>query len=126
MDKRKRIENLEFRKASYLFEEPKHPSYHIDKWEINRYYGNEDKFIKEQDYYRDPREEYNFVRIHKSCFKHPETSYAIASFVWDDHESVYELHFVGDRPLYLSEKEREIFWQLFEFGEKELNTHNED
>lgn len=126
MDKRKRIDNLEFRKASYLCKEPEHPSYHISKWETNGYYGHEDKYIKDGDYYRDPRDEYNFVRIHKSCFKYPETSYAIASFNWDDHEDIYELHFVGDRPLCLSKEEREIFWQLFEFGEKELNTHNED
>ena len=119
-----RIENLRIRKATYINEEPKHPSYHIEKWETNSYYGNEDKFIKEGEYYMHPDDAYKCIRIHKSCFKHPETCYAIASFNWDDHEEIYELHFISDRPLHLSKEEREIFWQLIEFGEKELNKTN--
>jgi hypothetical protein len=122
----KRIGNLQLRKAVCLGKEPDHVSYHINKWEPNGYYGNEAKFVDEGDYYRYPDDEYNFVRIHKSCFKNPETCYAIASFDWDDHEEIYELRFVGDRPLYLSKEEREIFWQLIELGEKVLNTTHDD
>lgn len=123
----KRIGNLQLRKATYLGKAPERPSYHIEKWEPNGYYGNEEKFIDEGDYYRHPDDAYMCVRIHKSCFKHPETCYSIASFEWDDHEAIYELHFIGDRPLYLSKEEREVFWQLIELGEKELNkTNTED
>lgn len=122
----KRIDNLQLRKATYLGKEPEHVSYHIEKWEPNRYYGNEDKFIIDGNYYRYPDNEYGFVRIHKSCFRHPETCYSIASFDWDDHEGIYELRFVGDRPLDLSKEEREVFWQLIELGEEVLNKHNGD
>lgn len=122
----KRIGNLQLRKATYLGKEPEHVSYHIEKWEPNGYYGNEDKFIDEGDYYRYPDDDYRFVRIHKSCFKHPETCYSVATFEWDDHEEIYELHFVVDRPLHLSKEEREIFWQLIELGEEVLNKSNND
>lgn len=118
----KRIGALQLRKASYLGEEPEHPSYHINKWETNPYYGNEDKFIDHGDYYAYPNEAYACIRIHKSCFKYPETSYAIASFDWDDHEEAYELRFVGDRPVYLTKEEKDIFWDLVEMGYKELNA----
>lgn len=91
----KRIGALQLRKASYLGKEPEHPSYHINKWEVNTYYGNEHMFINEGDYYRYPDDKYISIRINKSCFKHPETSYAVASLEWDDHEGTYELRFVA-------------------------------
>ena len=122
----KRIGALQLRKAPYLGEEPEHPSYHINKWETNPYYGNEDKFVDEGDYYRYPDDAYRCIRIHKSCFKSPESCYSIASFDWDDHEEIYELRFVGDRPIHLSHEEREIFWQLIELGEEVLNKYNND
>ena len=122
----KRIGNLQIRRATYLCKAPEHPSYHIEKWEPNGYYGNEEKFIDEGDYYRYPDDAYMCIRINKSCFKHPEICYSIASFEWDDHEGIYELRFVGDRPLHLSKEEREIFWQLIELGEEVLNKHNDE
>lgn len=121
----KRIGSLQLRKASYLGQEPENPSYHIDKWYPNDYYGNEDKYIDEGDYYRDPRHECGFIRISKSCFKNKEHSFAVAGFVWDEHEECYELHFIGDRPLGLSKDEREIFWELAELGYSELNKRED-
>lgn len=119
----KRIGALQLRKASYLGEEPEHPSYHISKWEANSYFGNEHMFIEEGDYYRYPDDRYASIRINKSCFKHPEVCYTIASFEWDDHEEAYELRFTCDRPLYLTKEEKDIFWDLAEEGYKELNKH---
>lgn len=119
----KRIGALQLRKASYLGEEPEHPSYHIDKWEPNTYYGNEDKFVDMGDYYTYPDNRYIDIRISKSCFKHPENSYAVASFDYDDHEEAYELRFVSDRPVYLTHDEKDIFWDLVEMGYKDLNKH---
>lgn len=119
----KRIGALQLRKASYLGQEPEHPSYHINKWETNPYYGNEDKFVDCGDYYAYPDNDYLSIRISKSRFKHPETCYAVAAFVWDDHEEAYELRFVDDRPVYLTKEEKDIFWDLVEMGYKELNKY---
>lgn len=119
----RRIDNLHLRKASYLGEEPEHPSYHIDRWEPNGYYGNEHLYIKDGDYYRYKEPEYSNCRIHKDCFKNPEVCYAIASF---DYDEDYELHFIGDRPLGLNEEEREIFWKLIKLGYETLNKDYED
>ena len=54
---RKRIENLEFSPASYLLPKekwPENPSWHIDYWYPNGYYGRESEFIKEGDWYLYP------------------------------------------------------------------------
>jgi hypothetical protein len=119
-----RIGNLEFRKATYLCEEPEHPSYHIDYWYPNADYGTEKEYNIDETgewYYK---EDFS-CRKHKSCFKYPESCFAIASFDYDKHEDFYELHFIGDRPKCLSEKEREIFWELFLYGNEALNNSYE-
>ena len=119
----KRIGALQLRKASYLGKEPEHPSFHINKWEPNSYYGNEHMFVDMGDYYTYPDDKYASIHISKGCFKHPETSYAVASFDWNDREEAYELRFVSDRPVYLTKEEKDIFWDLAEMGYKELNKH---
>ena len=118
----KRIGSIGFRKATYIGEEPEHPSYHIDRWHPNPDYGRENEYIKDGDWYRHP-DFHNYMK-HKDCFKHPESCYAIARFVWDDHEEIYELHFVGDRPSELNKDERDVFWEIYEYGEKVLNRNN--
>ena len=122
----KRIGNLELRRASYLLPEeeyPEHPSYHIDYWYPNGYYGKENEYIKDGDWYIYPDNSY--CRVHKDCFKNPQSCFAIASFDYDK-EGFYELHFIGDRPLHITEEERKIFWELIIFGDKELNKKDED
>lgn len=121
MEVKIRLGNLELRKASYICKEPEHPSYHIDKWEPNKYYKQERKYIKDGDYYR-PKGSYN-CRIHKNCFKNPETCYSIASFD-RDKEGFYELHFIGDRPLNITKEEKEILWKLISIGDDILNKMN--
>ena len=117
-----RLGNLELRKAVYISDKvPEHPSYHIDKWEPNPRYKQERKYIKEGDYYK-PKDTHHY-RIHKSCFKNPETCYSIASFDWDKEE-FYELHFVGDRPFNLNKEEKEVFWKLMSIGNDILNNMN--
>jgi hypothetical protein len=116
-----RLGNLELRKAVYICKEPKYPSYHIDKWEPNKYYKQEREYIKDGDYYR-PKDSYKY-RIHKNCFKNPETCYSVASF-HRDKEGFYELRFICDRPLNLSKEEREIFWKLVSIGNDILNNMN--
>lgn len=114
-----RIANLEFKEAYYIGSKPDKPSYHINKWECNPYYGNEDKYIREKDYYKHPDIEH--FSIHKSCFKNPETSHAVGCFYYDKHEECYNFEFVGDRPLYLTDEERVIFWRLIQHGFNILN-----
>lgn len=131
MIKSKRINKLELRRATYLLPEseyPEHPSYHIDLWYPNSYYGRDDEFPEDP---RDPSyrlyPDMPSCRVHKECFKHPETCFAIASFDWDK-EGYYELHFVGNRPIeYLKTPEdRETFWELITYGDKQLNENNDD
>jgi hypothetical protein len=122
---RKRINNLEFREATYLGSPPEHIGYHIDKWEPNGYYKRESEFIKvDSEFYCYPDNPY--CKVHRNCFKHPETSYAIAAFHYNDHEECYELEFVGNRPINLNEEERKIFWGLLEFGFKYLGYENQE
>lgn len=128
MIEKKRIGNLEFTPASYLLPKdkwPKNPSWHIDYWYPNEYYGRESEYEKEGDWYRDPK--LGFSRIHKSCFKNPESCFAIASFDYDEHEHFYEVHFILDRPITsLSSEEQIIFWELLKYGNKQLNKHNDE
>ena len=129
----KRIENLEFRRATYLLPEdewPKKPSYHIDYWYDNPYYYHKDDYeLNERgDYYVKKTDDpaYQNFKIHKSCFEHKESCYAIASFDYDEHEDFYELHFIGDRPLELTEEERKVFWELIKYGNDILNNSKEE
>lgn len=123
MEVKIRIGNLELRKASYLCKEPEVPAYHIDKWVPNEHYKQERKYIKDGDYYRPKNCSLNY-KIHKNCFKNPESCYSIASFD-RDKEGFYELHFIGDRPLFLLNKEeKEIFWKLMSIGDNILNKIN--
>ena len=132
MIKNKRIENLEFRPSSYLLPKdkwPKNPSYDIILWHPNSYYGRDEEFPEDpldNSYRTDPK--YWNYRIHKSCFKKPESCFTIASFDYDEHEHFYELHFCLDRPIeYLNTVEkREIFWKLLEYGNKQLNTNENE
>lgn len=120
-----RIKNLEFRKSSYLGQEPENPSYSIDKWYKNEYYKQEKNYIKEGEFYRYPDPEI-CCKIHKNCFKNKECCYTIAHFVWDEHEEYYNFEFVTDRPLDLTDQERVVFWRLIEHGFNVLNRREED
>ena len=73
MIEKKRIGDLEFRPATYLLPKdkwPKNPAYHIDYWYPNGYYGRENEFIKEGDWYLYP--DNHHCRVHKDCFKYPQ------------------------------------------------------
>ena len=119
---KKRIGNLEFAPATYLLPKdnwPKHPAYHINYYYPNAYYGHESEYIKEGDWYKYPNN--SFCRIHKDCFKHEQSCMAIASFNYDDRNECYDIRFIGDRPLEITKEEREIFWELLNYGYRLLN-----
>lgn len=120
----KRIGNLSISVATYLCETPERPSYHINMWYPNSYYGREDEFVYHEngEYYTKKDDTFGCVRISKGCFSHPETSFAIASFD-ADKEGYYELKYVGSRPIeYLkTEEETRNFNELVKYGNEKLN-----
>ena len=132
MIEKKRIGDLEFRLASYLLPKekyPKNPSYDIILWHPNFYYGRDEEFPEDpldNSFRNDPK--YWNHRIHKSCFKNPETCFTLASFDYDEHEHFYELHFCLDRPIeYLNTLEkRENFWKLLQYGNEQLNINENE
>lgn len=125
--KEKRIGNLMFRKATYLGNEPDIPDWDIDYYYPNIYYGKEKDFIKDDrspDFYLYPNS--HNARIHKDCFKHKEACFTIACFVYDKHEGFYNIRFIGDRPMNLTEEEWMIFRKLLKYGNEVLNTEQDE
>lgn len=127
--KSKRISNLEIRPTTYLLPKenwPKNPSWSIDYWYPNAYYGHESEYIRSEsdpDWYYLSNSKY--CRIHKDCFKNPQSCFSIASFRYDNHEGLYELSFIGDRPVQLTKEERDIFWELIKYGYDNLNKESD-
>ena len=125
--KEKRIGNLMFRKATYLGNEPDIPDWDIDYYYPNIYYGKEKDFIKDDrspDFYLYPNS--HNARIHKDCFKHKEACFTIACFVYDKHEGFYNIKFIGDRPMNLTEEEWMTFRKLLKYGNEVLNTEQDE
>lgn len=122
----KRINNLEFKVATYFLKNPPEiKAYHINRYMPNCYYGHEDDFIKIDDnWYRDPN--FSWHKLHKSCFKHLETCYTIASFEYNKHEGIYEFMWIGERPLDLTEQEEKDFKKLIIYGFNKLNHGNNE
>ena len=122
-----RIGSLEFGPSTYLCKPPKNPSWEIKFWYPNSYYGRKNEFTYAGDgMYRDSRSEYSYLRVHESCFKHPESCYTLGSFEWDEHEGFYEFHFCADRPMDLSEENWEPFRKLLIYGNEMLNQYDEE
>lgn len=123
----KRIGNLSIRVATYLCETPEHPSYHIDMWYPNPYYGKESDYVYDEEggFYKS--NDYHSFRISESCFKHPESCFSIASFDYDK-EGFYELRYIGSRPIdYLkTEEEMMNFQELIRYGNEKLNGKSYD
>lgn len=116
----KRIDNLELMEASYLDKKPSVVSWHIVKWQPNKYYYNKDKFVKlNNEFYCYPNN--TSCRVHKSLFKNKEYNYAIASFEYNKRNNCYEFKYIEDRPIYLNKEEKEIFFELIKYGFHQLN-----
>jgi len=95
--------------------------FEIVKYEPNPYYGKEEEYDFNGEYYR-PKNN-NYFEIHKSCFKNPENSYLLAS--WkdiDDDELSPDLQFVNSRPFNLDEEEQTSFWELAKLGQEYITT----
>ena len=99
--------------------------FNIVKYYPNEYYG------KESDYKWDESGEFAVVgesiRIYKSCFVNPETTYAIASWGNVSIDKEYaELKFCGNAPFELSDTERKIFWKLAAIGQEYIQSLMEE
>lgn len=112
--------NLEFGKCTYIGEEPEYVRYEIRNWEPNPYYGREHLYIKEGDYYIQKDNKYDYVRIHKNCFKNHELCYSIGFFIYNENTNEYEFSFCGERPLYES-VEWDLFREIIKYGFFKLN-----
>lgn len=92
------------------------------KYEPNPYYGKEEEYDVEGEYYI-PKNSDGLYKIHKSCFKNPENSYLLAS--WkniDDDELSPDLQFVNSRPFELDKEGQKVFWELAKLGQEHINT----
>ena len=117
--------NFEFRKCSYLCEEPENPSWCVDYWYPNPYYGKEDEYPEDpinKNFRMHPK--YHNHRIDKGCFKYPESCFSLVNFDCDKN-GYYEVHFIYDRPFNLDPSELETFWKVLEYGHNYLNLKHE-
>lgn len=102
---KKRIGNIEIRELG------KNESYshEIVYWFPNKYYGQENNYLKTGDFYEEINSSFGW-QIHKSCFKNPETCYVIAFIRQDEEEP--NLETVGGRPFKLKEEDLISFERL--------------
>ena len=109
-----RIGNIECKSTNYPERE-----YQIVKWEVNRYYGNEEKIINEQGYKRIsyPGGDWALTKdmhtINSSCFKNPEVCYVIAWLKPNRREPDVNMETVGSRMLELKQSELSTFMRVY-------------
>ena len=114
-----RIGNIECRQTIY-----KECEYEIIKWQVNQYYGNEEKMINEDGY---TKVEYvngewglnkGFHTINSSCFKSPETCYVIAWLKPNRREPDVNMETVGNRMLELEQSELNTFMRVYRIAQE--------
>lgn len=101
--------------------------YEIVKWNLNKYYGSEQKMIDDGyeriDY---PSGGFAFKKtshtIDGSCFKNPETCYTIASLKYSKGEGCCDLITVGARLLDLNKQDRKYFFKVYKIAEKNIRN----
>ncbi len=124
-----RIGNIECRQTIY-----KEREYEIIKWQVNQYYGNEEKMINEDGYTKvkydngDWGLNKDFHTINSSCFKNPETCYVIAWLKPNRKEPDVNMEVVGNRMLELEQSELSTFMRVYRIAHElimEEITENE-
>lgn len=108
-----RIDNLELRRTQTLDNKD---YWEIVKWEPNRFYGKEEEYELEQDFYvkkGNPR-----IKVSTSCFTTKEVCYTLARFKGEidpecgEYRDCPDLVSVGTRPFVLTEDEEKGFKEL--------------
>jgi hypothetical protein len=124
-----RIGNIECRQTTY-----KEREYEIIKWQVNQYYGNEEKMINEDGYTKVKYDNgewglsKDFHTINSSCFKNPETCYVIAWLKPNRKEPDVNMETVGNRMLELEQSELSTFMRVYRIAHElimEEITENE-
>jgi len=123
-----RIGNIECRQTKYPERE-----YEIVKWQVNQYYGNEEKMINEDGYTKVKYDNgewglsKDFHTINSSCFKNPETCYVIAWLKPNYKEPDVNMETVGNRMLELEQSELSTFMRVYRIAhELIMEKLNED
>lgn len=96
-----RVGNIESRKPTFITETK---DIDIVYWIPNTYYNRENEYEWDKDGNAHPPNKFN-ITIDSECFKHPETCFSIANFVYNEDEPCYDLNYIGFRPFELSEKD---------------------
>jgi len=118
-----RIENIECRFSQNQYE--------FVRWYPNKYYGTKNKLI-EEGYQLHNIHDDNFIltkgnhTIHDSCFLNPESCYTIATIVYDKKEYYTEIKSVGNRLLGLTKKERNYFFEVYQYADKQIKKENKN
>jgi hypothetical protein len=116
-----RIENIECRLSQNQYE--------FVRWYPNKYYGTKNKLIAEGYELHNIHDD-NFIltkgnhTIHDSCFLNPESCYTIATIVYDKKEYYTEIKSVGNRLLGLTKKERNYFFEVYQYADKQIRKEN--
>jgi hypothetical protein len=116
-----RIENIECRFSQNQYE--------FVRWYPNKYYGTKNKLI-EEGYQLHNIHDDNFIltkgnhTIHDSCFLNPESCFTIATIVYDKKEYYTEIKSVGNRLLGLTKKERNYFFEVYKYADKQIRKEN--
>ena len=118
-----RIENIECRFAQNQYE--------FVKWYPNEYYGNKAQLIAEgYELIVSQDDDFSLVKhnyhIHGSCFLNPESCYTIATIVYDKNEHCTEIKSVGNRLLGLTKKERNYFFEVYQYADKQIKKENKN
>ena len=116
-----RIENIECRLSQNQYE--------FVRWYPNKYYGTKNKLIAEGYELHNIHDD-NFIltkgnhTIHDSCFLNPESCFTIATIVYDKKEYYTEIKSVGNRLLGLTKKERNYFFEVYKYADKQIRKEN--
>lgn len=79
----------------------------IIKWYKNDYYGHENDYIKDGDFYHPTYDSH--ISIHKSCFEYPESCYVIATIDIKEEPAVNS---VGLRAFELTDEDYKNFREI--------------
>lgn len=92
----KRINNYEFKVASYVGEIPEYPDYEIVRWYRNNYYQNEDNYIEREKYFTPNNIFKDRIKLDKSLFEKEEFCYSIVFFTYNNGKYILDKIYNND------------------------------
>ena len=118
-----RIENIECRFAQNQYE--------FVKWYPNKYFGTKAQLIADgYELIVSQDDDFSLVKhnhhIHGSCFQSPESCFTIATIIYDKNEYCTEIKSVGSRLLDLTKKEKNYFFEVYHYADKQIKKLNKN